>query len=341
MGLRDVIGQDKAINILKRTVKKGKLPSAYLFAGESGIGKKLTAINLAKMVNCIEFNSKKDYIRDLKEIDSCDECSSCKKIDRGTHPDFMLIKTDGNQIKIEEIRAVGEFLSLKSYESAYKVVIIDEAEKLNQYAANAFLKTLEEPPAETLIILISSNPEIIPETITSRCSRINFRPLPLVDFKRLLLESLNAKGEVIEEGDKMGEDRINILIGISAGRPGLIITRDVFEERSWFLNLLNEMLNYGKDGWASREEMERWFYYLLVFLRDMTFLKYGFEDYIINIDMKDFLLRISKKVDSKIIINCYEKINMVCNNLSFNLNKSLTWNYTGAFLRNILGVTNG
>ncbi|MDH5201820.1 MAG: AAA family ATPase, partial [Nitrospirota bacterium] len=160
MSLRDVIGQDRAVTILLRTIERGRIPSSYLFAGEPGIGKKFTAINLAKALNCqstghraqgIELNNNKL----LTQIDACNECVSCKKIDAGVHPDFLLISSKSGQIRIEEIRAIDDALSFKPFEGRKKVVIIDEADTMNPYAANAFLKTLEEPPEDSLIILIS------------------------------------------------------------------------------------------------------------------------------------------------------------------------------------------
>ena len=159
MSFKDVIGQDKAVGILLRTIQRGRVPSSYIFAGESGIGKKLAALNLAKALNCVGKERSPENMGLLddaasqsggpdSEIDACDQCSSCLKIDKGIHPDFLMIAPESGQIRIEEIRAIDEALSLKAFEGRYKVVIVDDADTMNQYAANAFLKTLEEPPEE-------------------------------------------------------------------------------------------------------------------------------------------------------------------------------------------------
>lgn len=186
MALIDVIGQEKAVNILLRTLQRERIPSSYLFSGESGIGKKFTAVNLAKILNCQSREQRAKSEESTPSlthqgggqgIDCCDECSSCKKIDAGVHPDFVFIEPESGQIRIEEIRAIDDTLSLKPFEGRWKIVIVDEAHMMNSYAANAFLKTLEEPPKESLIILISSNPDRLPDTIRSRCSRLNFTPL--------------------------------------------------------------------------------------------------------------------------------------------------------------------
>ncbi|MEK6653183.1 MAG: DNA polymerase III subunit delta', partial [Nitrospirota bacterium] len=148
MALKDIIGQEKAINILLGTLSQNRIPSSYLFAGESGIGKKFTAVNFAKTLNCL--NS--------QPSDCCDECPSCKKIDSQTHPDFMMVTPEKSEIRVEEVRAIEEALSFAPYEGKRKVVIVDEAEAMNASAANAFLKTLEEPPPQSIIILIASSP---------------------------------------------------------------------------------------------------------------------------------------------------------------------------------------
>jgi DNA polymerase-3 subunit delta' len=138
MAFRDIIGQDMAINILLRTIQRGRLLSSYLFAGESGIGKKFTAINLAKAVNCLKTTpplalpSRGGGMGGgdselLNQTDCCDECSSCKKINAGVHPDFLLISPESGQIRIEEIRAINDILSFKPFEGRNKVVIADEA----------------------------------------------------------------------------------------------------------------------------------------------------------------------------------------------------------------------
>jgi len=327
MALRDIIGQDRAINILIRTIERERIPSSYLFAGESGIGKKFTAINLAKAVNCQKGGT-----------DACDECSSCKKIDAGIHPDFLLISHEDGQIKIEEIRAIDDVLSFKAFESRKKVVIVDEAEAMNPFAANAFLKTLEEPPADSLIILISSNPDRLPDTIKSRCSRINFTPLSHEACKKVI-ETAGSRQKMRKAEDQKSSgfpvsQTPSLLVRLSMGRPGTAIERELIEEREWCINLLKGMLAAEKDGWTSKEEMERWFDLALILLRDMAILKITQDEtHLVNIDLKDYLHNSSSSIDLKVIIENYQALNTLKGYLNFNLNKSLTWNYTGSLLR--------
>jgi DNA polymerase-3 subunit delta' len=322
MALKDIIGQEKAVNILLGTIQRGRLPSSYLFAGESGVGKKFTAVNLAKAVNCLKGG-----------MDACDECLSCKKIDAGAHPDFLLISPAAGQIRIEEIRAIDNIVSLTPFEGREKVVIIDEADTMNPFASNAFLKTLEEPPKDSLIILISSNPDRLPDTIRSRCSRVNFTPLPHQSCKKII-ETINN-----QQGNKKTDEELSTLVRLSMGRPGLAFTGDLTEERAWFINLLKGMLNAEKDGWTSKEEMERWFELILIMLRDIAVMKITRDETnLINIDLKDYLNKLSNSMDLKVIIDYYQILSTLRGYLNFNLNRSLMWNYTGSLLRNKMDV---
>jgi len=368
MTFHDIIGQDKAINILERTIQRGRIASSYLFAGEPGIGKKCTAVTLAKALNCLTSPGA-----------ACDECPSCRKIDSGIHPDFLLISPESGQIRVEEIRAIDEMLSLKAFEGRYKIVIVDDADTMNQYAANAFLKTLEEPPADSLIILVSSNPGRLPDTIRSRCSRINFTPLSSAACEKVLLnvsrQTPDTSGESpapgrIQEGEagekskllskikkeeekKRGGEKsaktfslpdsltMSLLIRLSMGSPGNAITQDLIADRTWSLQLLKGMLNAEKDGWTSKEDMERWFDLILIFLRDMVVFRItGNESLLINVDMKEYIGDMSSATDIKGIIESYQRMNALKGYFSVHLNKSLTWNYTGSLLRKIMDVTN-
>ncbi len=365
MALRDVIGQERAVKVLLRTIQKGRIPSSYLFAGESAIGKKFTAINLAKALNCLKspsppFNSSptKGRHRGVKEgmdefekdgqswdVDCCDKCPSCKKIDAGVHPDFLLISPHGGQIRIEEIRAIDEMLSFKPFEGRKKIIIVDEADTMNPFAANAFLKTLEEPPEESLIILVSQKPDRLPDTIRSRCSRVNFTPLSHEACKKVIekikgQESKTRNTSSVPGNKKVLDSQLSTLVRLSMGRPGLAISSDLIEERTWCLKLLQGMLKAEKDGWASREEIERWLDLIIVLLRDVAILRITQDEKsLINIDLKDYIQNLSSSMDLVVIIENYEKLSILKGYLNFNLNKSLTWNFVGSLLRRAMHNT--
>jgi DNA polymerase-3 subunit delta' len=374
MALRDVIGQEKAVYILLRTIQRERIPSSYLFAGESGIGKKFTALNLAKALNCQSREQKTEIHSKLGTPpsppfskgemgvdaestpsltlpprgggqrwggDCCDECSSCKKIDSGVHPDFLLISPEGGQIRIEEIRAIDDILSFKPFEGRLKVVIVDDADTMNPYAANAFLKTLEEPPTDSLIILVSSNPDRLPDTIRSRCSRVNFSPLSYEACRKVIETVVSHQPfpplSPPHRGERSESTRtISTLVRLSMGRPGITTSADLIEERAWFLELLQDMLKAEKDRWTSKEDMERWFDLLLTILRDVAVIKITRDEKnLINLDLNDYVHKFGSPLDLAVIIENYQKLNTLRGYLNFNLNKSLTWNYTGSILRGL------
>ncbi len=338
MSLRDIIGQGKAVEMLLGILKRQSVASSYLFCGESGVGKKAAAINFAKAMNCLKTVTRHESrvgseslvrnselrTRDSEEvqIDACDECESCLKIEAGTHPDFLLVSPEDRQIRIEEIRAVDEALSFKPFEGRKKVVVVDDAEAMNISAANAFLKTLEEPPEDSVIILVSSKPDLLPATIRSRCSRINFVPLTTDSCMKVI-------GRTIE-----GQEALELVARLSMGRPGYALSSDLSEERSWFLDLLKGMLGAEKDGWTSRDDMERWFDQGLIFFRDLAVLVItGDPARLINTDLRNYMAGFSKSLDIKGIIYIHQELSRLRRLLLFNLNKSITWNYTASLLR--------
>jgi len=354
MAFKDIIGQDKAVTILLKTIQRGRIPSSYLFTGESGIGKKLAAINLAKTLNCLNRpagNESKSTPLDkeglLGTIDACDTCDSCKKTDKGIHPDCLLVSPESGQIRIEEIRAIDDSLSLKAFEGTYKIVIVDDADMMNQYAANAFLKTLEEPPENSVIILISSKPDRLPDTIRSRCSRINFTPLSPDECLAVITRQVKDLSGVkpSRAGKNPSIDTpgpgVSTVVQLSMGRPGLAVSADLLEEREWFLKLLKSMLNAEKDGWATKEEMERWFELLLILLRDIVIVKItGKQTGLINLDLGEYVKKLSRSIDLQGIIMDYVQLNTLKGYFNFHLNKGLTWNYTGSLLRARMDIPN-
>lgn len=338
MALKDIIGQEKAINILLGTLSQNRIPSSYLFAGESGIGKKITAVNFAKTLNCQQ--SQLSAISH-QPSDCCDECPSCKKIDSQTHPDFMMVTPEKSEIRVEEVRAIEEALSFAPYEGKRKVVIVDEAEAMNASAANAFLKTLEEPPPQSIIILIASSPERLPETIRSRCSRVNFLPLSPEKCEEVIKEAGKGKDNLksSESADSRTSELLSTVSRLSMGRPGLALSNDLIEERDWFIRLFKGMVNgENKETWGDKEEIEKWFNYAITVLRDTAVFKItGQENMLINIDLKDSIAGMSKTIELKDIIESYIKLTFLKGYLRFNLNKSITWNYTGFILRKFIG----
>ncbi len=178
----DMIGQSRSIRILRAFLTKADIPQSLLFEGEPGLGKRKIAEIFAAAVLC-QSNISAD---DRGQIEACGHCLACQKMSGQNHPDFSVLVPDGNAIKIDQIRKIQEALVYKPVD-----VIIDPAEKMNAAAANALLKTLEEPPPYALLILVSGKSGMLLPTLRSRCQKLGFHPL---SFSQVVSALVAAKG---------------------------------------------------------------------------------------------------------------------------------------------------
>jgi DNA polymerase-3 subunit delta' len=219
----NVLGQQKIKKILAGQIKSGKIPHAYIFMGQNGVGKRFTAVEFAKTLNC--------SLNDFSKTDAgaCGKCLNCEKISKNIHPDLhfidfakqaeMLDEDAEKQktLKIETIRYMQKEISTKAHEAKWKFFIVEPAEKMNASAANSLLKTLEEPPDNTIIILIARHKETIPQTIVSRSQTLFFQPLGQNEISSYLMlnHSLTASKAQetaslcegsIEEAEKLIDD---------------------------------------------------------------------------------------------------------------------------------------
>jgi len=165
--------QEDAIELLQRSLARQRLGHAYLFSGDNLEHLELVARTLAQTLNCERRRGNQAI---AGPPDCCDECLSCRKIDGSTHPDVQWVRPESKSrvIIIDQMRDLMQTIFLKPTEAEYKVAVIVGADRLNPQAANAFLKTLEEPPPRSVLILLSTEPGRILETILSRCLRLSF-----------------------------------------------------------------------------------------------------------------------------------------------------------------------
>lgn len=185
MGFSDILGQGHAVSLLRRAIETGRLPHALLFTGPKGVGRLLTAVMVAKTLNC----------HGGITGDCCDGCPACTKIAKGIHPDVHLVAPEGATLKIDQIRTLAQEAALSPYEGRRKVFILDEGETMTEQAQNALLKTLEEPPGATLLVLIAPEASALLPPIASRCSQIRFAPLPEDTIAARLQEQGCDEGE--------------------------------------------------------------------------------------------------------------------------------------------------
>ncbi len=198
MGWEEIIGQKTVIERLQNAVREERVAHAYLFFGPRGVGKFKTAIVMSQAINC---SSKATDI-------PCGKCSNCQHIQSGTHLDFTVIAPLKESISIDQAHQIHDRLSYRPVEGKRKICIIDNAEKMTNEAANAALKILEEPPGNTLFILISEGLYLLPPTIISRCQLVRFNLIP----ENMLMEKLISW--------KIPSAQLNLLIQLAKGSLG-------------------------------------------------------------------------------------------------------------------------
>lgn len=185
MSFAEIIGQEDAKNLLINAVKTGNHSHAYIFSGEKGSGKMLLAEAFATMLQCENPSGE----------DACLECRACKQAISRNNPDIIYVTREEskNNISVDVVREqIVNDVDIKPYSSKYKIYIVDEAEKMNQQAQNAILKTIEEPPEYAIIILLTANHNAFLQTILSRCVLIQMKSIDTASVKRVLQTKYNT-----------------------------------------------------------------------------------------------------------------------------------------------------
>jgi DNA polymerase-3 subunit delta' len=215
MSWQRIRGHEALVRSFTHVIRRGRLAHAYLFTGPPGIGKRLFARELAKVLLCEHPDAGKKEV-----LEGCDQCPACIQIDANTHPDFSYVERpeDKNEFPVELMREVREWFSLKSARGKGKVVVLNDAEDFNEESANAFLKTLEEPPPGSVLVLITCNLDRQLPTIISRCQVIRFAPLPLPQVEEMLRALKNEDGQ-----PAVPSAMVPRLVRLSGGSPGIAL----------------------------------------------------------------------------------------------------------------------
>lgn len=318
MSFKDIVGQERAIKILTKSLKENRVSSSYIFIGSEGTGKKFTAMEFIKAVNCLNLN---------KNMEACNNCHSCNGINKQCCPDLKIVKTTKGSIKIEQIREIRKEIKLKPFRSKKKVYIIDQAEKMTLEASNCLLKTIEEPPYYAIIILICSKIDPILPTIVSRCQIINFGLITSFKIKELLLNKLN----------NLENDKAEIISKLAQGSIGkafkLSVDKEYFIRREKMLDYLSTIIigKYGDDIFAKVEKImseidriEEILEMIKLWYRDILIIKNTRnQNYIINCDKLEILGKKSQIYSQKMLIDILDYLDQVEEYLTKNVNKRL------------------
>ena len=188
-GFDSITGQEKAVTALSAFLKSGNIPHALLFSGITGSGKLDAAQVFAMSCNCARQPAAEPV------VEPCGVCRACRKITSGQHPDVLDIRPAGKQVKVDQIRALLDTIALKPFEATVRVIRIHDAHTMNPSAANAILKALEEPPPQTVFILLSDQVGRMLPTIISRCQKVRFVPVPEHVISQHLIDNFGVSGE--------------------------------------------------------------------------------------------------------------------------------------------------
>jgi DNA polymerase-3 subunit delta' len=274
-----IIGHEWAVNLLAQTVASDRLSHAYLFTGPAQIGKTALARAFAQAILCERENG--EPCRGSEGA-----CRTCQRIAQGRYPDLQVIAAEKNTIQIDQVRVLQSDAALSPLEGQYKIFIIREIERATPPAANALLKTLEEPPPHVILLLTSHRRDLVLPTVLSRCQIVGLRPAPL-DQVRTALEARGAAPE-----------RAELLARLSGGRAGWALTAQAHPEMVQTRSRhIDELLALTAEGYIGRlsytealsrqtdaieETLGQW----ATWWRDVLLIQRGNPDAVINLDRR-------------------------------------------------------
>ena len=277
-----VIGQTKAKNFLLTSFAKGKMSHAYLFKGPSGVGKKMLARAFAAFINCTSPMGQ----------EACGSCPSCKKFSSGNHPDLQIIEAEGVGIKIAQIRKLQKDLTYPPFEAQTRVVILPDIHETMRRpeVANSLLKTLEEPPPHTLLILTGDEAGGILPTILSRCQLVPLSPLSYHEVAGLLAPEVDHSQALtlaaVAEGSP-GRASLLHSMGLLELRRGMIDTlTNVNSNSPEAVEIVYDLAAQAAD---LKENLGELLDLLTTWLRDLLLLSLRSQGQLINHDLADLL----------------------------------------------------
>jgi DNA polymerase-3 subunit delta' len=312
-----MIGHEWAVHMLKQHVIQQSHRQAYLITGPEGVGRRTLAVRFAQAVNCLQ---------PVAPGEPCLDCQACGQIERMVHPDLSIVQAEefGRQLKVDQIRELQHGLSLAPYNAKYRLAILLRFEEANRQAANALLKTLEEPPAKVILLLTAESADRLLPTIVSRCEVIRLRPIPSAVMNQGLKNTW-----------QMSPAEADFLTHLSGGRPGYAFhlyqnPEKLSHRKIWIEDQLNLLSSNRVDRFDYAEEMTKdsqtlpeilkiW----LSFWRDVLLRTSKSNSQISNIDYQDTIDNLAHSLGQEQAHALVVMIEKIFNLLDHNVNPRL------------------
>lgn len=312
-----IVGQALAVRLLRQAVGSGKLAHAYLFVGPEGVGKRTVAMELARALNCKAPGSE----------GACGHCKSCVKLvaDPPSHPDLTLIEPDGRFIKTDQMRELQAEMYARPNEGAFRVAIINGADRLNPEAGNRVLKLLEEPPAYAVFLLLTHNLAGVLPTLISRCQVVNFPPLNPGAVADLLAQRLGCDLVQARVWASLSGGSIGRAIAM-AQDPEINRRRDETYDLLCKIYEMDDisLIGYSETLEKQRDQLDEWLEMTIVWLRDALLVTQASPDaLLINADRTANVQRLSETYGANTLIAMVDAVTGVRNHLQRNANTRL------------------
>jgi DNA polymerase III subunit delta' len=333
MPFRDIKGHAHVYELLARAAARESLPPSLIFAGPEGVGKRMTAIALAQLLNCLApvtpdaHGPNPSGTTGRQPSDACGACASCKRIARGVHADVLLVVPgDTGAIKVEQVREAVERTAYRPFEGRRRVVIIDDADALVVAAQDALLKTLEEPPPASVFVLVTSRADVLLPTVRSRCQRLRFGRLAPVDVAAVLMADHEYSEADAHAAAALSDGSIGA--ALEGGVEGFVDAREAAAGLLESVAASNDprrrlegakALTGAVRGGSDRDELARRLHALSSILRDLgVLLSRADERSLANADLRPLLERLQRSFDGERALRAFSAVDRALSALERN-----------------------